>query len=125
MKQKASRRQLLASIASLGLAPLAAAQRVARGAIVILNNDGGGIFDFLPVSQATDYERWVRTPHGLTFAATAQQFGLPYRLVNSGKELIQTLDQAAMGKISHVIECAVAGGKAVDQHRSLIRSLVG
>ena len=38
--------------------------------IVLLNNDGGGIFHFLPVSGESDaFEEHVATPHGLDFAA--------------------------------------------------------
>src|SRR3712207_550654 len=40
--------------------------------IVLLNNDGGGIFEFLPVSAAGDaYVEHVATPLGLDFAHVA------------------------------------------------------
>lgn len=45
-------------------------------AIVLVNNDGGGIFHFLPVaSQADAFEEHVATPHGLDFAAGARLYG--------------------------------------------------
>ena len=41
--------------------------------IVLLNNDGGGIFHFLPVSgEGEAFEEHVATPHGLDFAQVAQ-----------------------------------------------------
>ncbi len=44
--------------------------------IVLVNNDGGGIFHFLPVaSQADAFEHHVATPHGLDFAVGAQLYG--------------------------------------------------
>ncbi len=44
--------------------------------IVLLNNDGGGIFHFLPVSGQTDaFEEHVATPHGLDFAHAAALYG--------------------------------------------------
>jgi 2-succinyl-5-enolpyruvyl-6-hydroxy-3-cyclohexene-1-carboxylate synthase len=47
--------------------------------IVVLNNDGGGIFDFLPVSVLRDiYEDHVATPHGLRFEHAAALYGLAY-----------------------------------------------
>jgi 2-succinyl-5-enolpyruvyl-6-hydroxy-3-cyclohexene-1-carboxylate synthase len=47
--------------------------------IVLLNNDGGGIFEFLPVAGQTDvFEEHVATPHGIDFAAVAALFGLGY-----------------------------------------------
>ena len=40
--------------------------------IVLLNNDGGGIFHFLPVAGETDaFEEHVATPHGLDFSLAA------------------------------------------------------
>ena len=45
--------------------------------IVLLNNDGGSIFNLLPVpdNQKQDY---YQLPHGYTFKATSEQFGLNY-----------------------------------------------
>jgi 2-succinyl-5-enolpyruvyl-6-hydroxy-3-cyclohexene-1-carboxylate synthase len=44
--------------------------------IVLVNNDGGGIFDFLPVArEGADFEQHVATPHGLDFAQAAALFG--------------------------------------------------
>jgi 2-succinyl-5-enolpyruvyl-6-hydroxy-3-cyclohexene-1-carboxylate synthase len=44
--------------------------------IVLVNNDGGGIFDFLPVAgEGEDFERHVATPHGLDFAHAAALYG--------------------------------------------------
>lgn len=47
--------------------------------VVVVNNDGGGIFSFLPIARHTDvFEPYFGTPHGLTFAAAAALFGLAY-----------------------------------------------
>ena len=47
--------------------------------LIVINNDGGGIFSFLPVAQSgVDFERFFGAPHGLTFTGAAQQFNLPY-----------------------------------------------
>ena len=48
--------------------------------IVLINNDGGGIFHFLPVGrEGADFERHVATPHGLDFAHAAALYGLAPR----------------------------------------------
>ena len=45
--------------------------------IVLLDNDGGGIFHFLPVAtQGEAFEEHVATPHGTDFAHAAALFGL-------------------------------------------------
>lgn len=51
-----------------------------RMVVVVLNNDGGGIFSFLPIAQQVEapFEPCFGTPHGLGFAHAAAQFGLAY-----------------------------------------------
>jgi 2-succinyl-5-enolpyruvyl-6-hydroxy-3-cyclohexene-1-carboxylate synthase len=47
--------------------------------IVLVDNGGGGIFDFLPVATQTDaFEAHVATPTGLRFERAAALFGLAY-----------------------------------------------
>jgi 2-succinyl-5-enolpyruvyl-6-hydroxy-3-cyclohexene-1-carboxylate synthase len=47
--------------------------------IVLVDNDGGGIFEFLPVAGATDaFEEHVATPTGLDAERIAELFGLDY-----------------------------------------------
>ena len=47
--------------------------------IVCLNDDGGGIFEMLPIADVDPpYTELFRTPHGLRFEAAARQFGLSY-----------------------------------------------
>jgi 2-succinyl-5-enolpyruvyl-6-hydroxy-3-cyclohexene-1-carboxylate synthase len=46
--------------------------------LVVVNNGGGGIFDFLPVAGLPEFERGWRTPQSLRFDAAAAAFGIPY-----------------------------------------------
>ena len=51
--------------------------------IVLLNNDGGGIFEFLPVAGERDFfEEHVATPHGVEFAHLAAFYGCAYERVD-------------------------------------------
>ncbi len=53
--------------------------------IVVLNNDGGGLFRRLPVADGLgQFERLFLTPHGLDFAPAAKMYGLDYVLAASG-----------------------------------------
>jgi 2-succinyl-5-enolpyruvyl-6-hydroxy-3-cyclohexene-1-carboxylate synthase len=65
------------------LGALACAPRLGLAlTVVLVDNGGGGIFDFLPVStQADVYERHVATPPGLDAERVAALFDLPYRPV--------------------------------------------
>ena len=47
--------------------------------IVLLNNDGGGIFDMLPQrSDEAYFERLFLTPQEVDFQAAARAFSVPY-----------------------------------------------
>ncbi|MFL6031204.1 MAG: 2-succinyl-5-enolpyruvyl-6-hydroxy-3-cyclohexene-1-carboxylate synthase, partial [Rubrobacteraceae bacterium] len=47
--------------------------------VVVLNNDGGAIFSFLPVARHEGlFEPYFGTPQGLTFEHAAAMFGLEY-----------------------------------------------
>jgi 2-succinyl-5-enolpyruvyl-6-hydroxy-3-cyclohexene-1-carboxylate synthase len=60
--------------------------------IVLLNNDGGGIFHFLPVSGLGDaFEHHIATPHGLPFAHAAALFGLEHVIARTAEELRSAL----------------------------------
>lgn len=58
--------------------------------IVVIDNGGGGIFDFLPQAEQVDaarFERLFTTPSALDLEAAASTFGLGYREINSAAEL--------------------------------------
>jgi 2-succinyl-5-enolpyruvyl-6-hydroxy-3-cyclohexene-1-carboxylate synthase len=60
--------------------------------IVLLNNDGGGIFHFLPVSGEADaFEEHVATPHGLDFERVAAVYGFTYERPADASELRSAL----------------------------------
>jgi 2-succinyl-5-enolpyruvyl-6-hydroxy-3-cyclohexene-1-carboxylate synthase len=60
-----------------------------RLVVIVVNNDGGGIFGQLPIAafganeHADPFERLFGTPHGMTFNAAARQFRLNYSAPDS------------------------------------------
>jgi 2-succinyl-5-enolpyruvyl-6-hydroxy-3-cyclohexene-1-carboxylate synthase len=80
---------------------LLAAQRLGlKLTIVLVDNEGGGIFDFLPVSRATMaqeddiYTDHVATPTGINFAQAAELYGLAYERIETIPALRAALEQA-------------------------------
>ena len=62
--------------------------------IVVIDNDGGGIFSFLPQATALDsgdFERLYGTPHGYDLDAIASSFGLSASQVATADELRREL----------------------------------
>src|SRR4029077_7968656 len=66
---------------------MARGKRVAA-TLVVVNNDGGGIFSFLPAARHDSFETYFGTPHGLDFAAVASMYGVPYSRPNTWEELL-------------------------------------
>ncbi|HEY2772394.1 MAG TPA: 2-succinyl-5-enolpyruvyl-6-hydroxy-3-cyclohexene-1-carboxylic-acid synthase [Solirubrobacteraceae bacterium] len=74
--------------------------------IVLLNNDGGGIFHFLPVAGEGDaFEEHVATPHGLEFAHAAALYGLEHRRVDTAGGLEAAVrESVAANDATRIIE---------------------
>ncbi len=52
--------------------------------VVLINNDGGGIFHMLPIEDFDPpFTEYFRTPHGLDFTPTADIYGLEFVRVDS------------------------------------------
>ncbi len=72
--------------------------------LVVVNNDGGGIFRFLPLSVSeADRERLWETPHGMDFAQAAAQFGIPYDRIEGARALEDFLTSPCDGP--RILEC--------------------
>ena len=66
--------------------------------IVLINNDGGGIFHFLPVSGEGDaFEQHVATPHGLDFAQVAARLRPALRAARRRRRTASARSAGAIG----------------------------
>jgi 2-succinyl-5-enolpyruvyl-6-hydroxy-3-cyclohexene-1-carboxylate synthase len=62
---------------------------------VVVNNDGGGIFSFLPQAKWTEsFDRLFGTPHGLDFGRLAELYGCGYARLESATQLKPALADA-------------------------------
>jgi 2-succinyl-5-enolpyruvyl-6-hydroxy-3-cyclohexene-1-carboxylate synthase len=71
-----------------GLMPREALERQgARLRVVVVNNDGGGIFDHLPASgYDPPFTEFIVTPHGRDLSKVAVFHGLPHAVIRSDDE---------------------------------------
>jgi 2-succinyl-5-enolpyruvyl-6-hydroxy-3-cyclohexene-1-carboxylate synthase len=93
--------------------------------IVVLNNDGGGIFSFLPqAAHASHFEQLFGTPHGLDFAPAAQLYGAHYRRAETWQALRDGLAAGITGRGLHIIEMRTDRARNVDLHRRAWESVV-
>jgi 2-succinyl-5-enolpyruvyl-6-hydroxy-3-cyclohexene-1-carboxylate synthase len=102
------------------LGGLLAARRLGLAlTIVVLNNGGGGIFDFLPVATQTDaYEEHVATPPGLDFERAASLYGLTYVRPSPDMDAFAaTLADALSSDRATLIELRTDRAANVELHR--------
>ena len=73
--------------------------------VVVVNNDGGGIFSFLSVAGQTEvFEPFFGTPHGLHFESAAQLFGLEYTCPGTAGAFEEAYRSAMRREVSSLIE---------------------
>jgi 2-succinyl-5-enolpyruvyl-6-hydroxy-3-cyclohexene-1-carboxylate synthase len=94
--------------------------------IVLIDNGGGGIFEFLPVSTAEaargpedTYTRHIATPTGLDFGNAATLYGLAHELATDAQGFRAALERALAADRSAIVE--VRGDRAANLalHREL------
>ncbi len=135
------------------LSALLAASRLAlKLTIVLINNEGGGIFDFLSVSEvkiARDsmpddlvsghspgdpsdetttrdiYTRHIATPTGLDFAQAAKLYGLSHERVKDVAGFRAALEQALAASDSAIIEVRTARDANVELHGQVWNAMAG
>jgi 2-succinyl-5-enolpyruvyl-6-hydroxy-3-cyclohexene-1-carboxylate synthase len=88
------------------IAGLVAARRLGLPlTIMLLHNDGGGIFHFLPVAGESDaFEQHVATPHGLDFAHAAALYGCGFERPQTPAELRAAIERSINGDATTIIE---------------------
>jgi 2-succinyl-5-enolpyruvyl-6-hydroxy-3-cyclohexene-1-carboxylate synthase len=61
--------------------------------IILINNNGGGIFEMLPISQfEPPFEDFFATPQNINFAKLCATYGVEYQLIASWEQLENLLN---------------------------------
>ena len=95
--------------------------------IVVVDNDGGGIFSFLPQASAlpTDrYEQLFGTPHGTDVVALAAAHGLPAVDVPTIDDLSRTLTAPRTTAGAHVLRLVTDRVENVGVHDDLHKAVI-
>jgi 2-succinyl-5-enolpyruvyl-6-hydroxy-3-cyclohexene-1-carboxylate synthase len=104
---------------------LGAAGRPRGAVLVVCDNDGGGIFSFLPQARlpADLFEPLFGTPHGLDLAALATAARLPCRQVEKAADLVPALHAALAGGATELL--LVRGDRATNlaRHRAVTEAV--
>lgn len=90
--------------------------------VVILNNDGGGIFSYLPQKTAAEqyFERLFGTPTGLNFEYTAMLYDFSFKRLNN----ITDFSQVSFSTMnSYIYEILTNREDNLEQHQLLYQKL--
>lgn len=99
---------------------LAAKQHKININIILLNNDGGGIFSHLQQAEnGTHFELLFGTPTGLNFKHAAALYGAQYSKVFSWEDLEASILDAVQNEGINIIEIPTDRNKNLQNHRSL------
>jgi 2-succinyl-5-enolpyruvyl-6-hydroxy-3-cyclohexene-1-carboxylate synthase len=92
--------------------------------IVLVNNDGGGIFSFLSQTQHPEhFEQLFGTPTGLDFAPAVQMYGGHFQHVESWEQFRSAVQQGLSGTGLHVVEVTTERDSNVAMHRQLWQAI--
>jgi 2-succinyl-5-enolpyruvyl-6-hydroxy-3-cyclohexene-1-carboxylate synthase len=93
--------------------------------IVLLNNDGGGIFHFLPVAGETDaFEEHVATPHGLDFSTAAALYGCDYERPEGADQLRAAVERSLQARTTTLIEVRTDREQNLALHRRVAEAVL-
>ncbi len=93
--------------------------------IILINNDGGGIFHMLPIEGFDPpFESEFKTPHGLDFEPTGDLYGLEFVRTDSLGGFADAYHESLSSSGTQVIE-VVLDGEASHRRREAIHERVG
>jgi 2-succinyl-5-enolpyruvyl-6-hydroxy-3-cyclohexene-1-carboxylate synthase len=90
--------------------------------VVVLHDDGGGIFHHLPVAKRGEevcFETLFAVPHGTDFVATARALGVGAQCVAAPGDLRDAVSRAVAAGGPHLVEVRMDRGRSAAHHRSV------
>ena len=103
---------------------LGAAGRDVDATFVVLDNDGGGIFSFLPQAEHPEhFELLFGTPHGVDLAALASMHGLEADRVEKAGEVVPAVEAAITAGGVRFVIVPTERAENVRRHREAWRAV--
>ena len=93
--------------------------------LVIVNNDGGGIFSFLPQAMFPEsFEQVFGTPQGIDLARLADVYGIRHELVEHASDLEPAIEKGLEAGGVHLVEIRTDREDNVALHRRLTARVI-
>lgn len=95
-------------------------------AFVVANNNGGGIFSFLPQAAGeSHFEDLFGTPHNIDLGPLMRAYGLEYTLLENQAALAPAIERARTQGGIHVLEARTDRRRNVEVHNDLWQAVSG
>ena len=90
--------------------------------VLVVNNDGGGIFSYLPQSaEEKHFEELFGTPHGLSFDHTAALYGANYKKPRNWEEVTDAIEEWVSQPDFRIIEVCTSRSYDVKKYREVVQ----
>jgi 2-succinyl-5-enolpyruvyl-6-hydroxy-3-cyclohexene-1-carboxylate synthase len=92
--------------------------------VIVINNDGGGIFSFLPQStEVRQFEKLFGTPHGMEFSSVVGIYGGTYCAAETMNDFVDAFEDLVLEDGLKILEVFTNREKNIQCHRSLINKI--
>lgn len=96
--------------------------------IVVINNNGGGIFSFLPIAKQKDiFETHFATPQQYNIRSAAETFGIPYCNPSTNRQFRERYLKRCRSNTPGIIEITCSRENNLQEHHTLnarLRALI-
>lgn len=87
--------------------------------VVLINNNGGGIFEVLPISKYKNiFKEYFITPHSLEFSNFVKAYNGKYKLIKNWGNFKNSFKQALTNKTFSVLEIKTDASKSLNQREN-------
>ena len=91
--------------------------------IVVINNNGGGIFEMLPISQfEPEFEKYFVTPQSVDLVSLSRAYGIEHGLIENVEDFVSCIE-ALPKRGMRVLEVGCDRKQSVSQRKALLNSL--
>ena len=102
---------------------LNAAQLSGHLTVVLINNNGGGIFEMLPIAEfSPEFEKYFVTPQNVDLFSLCKAYGVEYRRVTDVKDFVDCVEVLPVRGM-RVLEVVCDRKQSVQQRKSLLSAL--
>lgn len=93
------------------------------GTIIVINNNGGHIFNYLPQHRLREFERYWMTPLNMDISHAAALFSLGYQKADTISGLEGALDIGLNCQCINIIEVVIDQENSLIEHRCILEQL--